>query len=389
MIVTDILAWVLIALLAVPSIVFVVECLSGFSGQPDEDAGTAPPFAVLVPAHDEARGIAGTIAAIQAQLRPCDRLLVVADNCSDDTLAVTLSCDARAVVRHDPSRRGKGFALAAGRDALQLEPPAVVIVVDADCRPERGALQRLAATAAKNGAVVQALYLLETDPNANARSGISTFAFLVKNKIRQRGLARLGAPALLQGTGMAFPWRVFADAPLASDEIVEDLELGLKLALSGSAIRFFEPAVFVSRASSGSALVSQRTRWEHGSIGMARRYVPVLAKAILRGRFELLALLLDLFVPPLALLVLAATAATILVTAYGVYRSDLALSLAAPTIPVVLGIVVTAMWSRFGRASLPFGALMRVPAYMWWKIPIYLRLIAAPERRWIRTGRDE
>ena len=44
-----------------------------------------PPVAVLVPAHDEAGGIVATLASITRQLRPGDRLLVVADNCSDET----------------------------------------------------------------------------------------------------------------------------------------------------------------------------------------------------------------------------------------------------------------------------------------------------------------
>ena len=42
-------------------------------------------LAVLVPAHDEGAVLLQTISDIQMQLRPGDRLLVVADNCTDDT----------------------------------------------------------------------------------------------------------------------------------------------------------------------------------------------------------------------------------------------------------------------------------------------------------------
>jgi hypothetical protein len=38
---------------------------------------------VLVPAHNEESGIAATLAALLPQLAAGDRLLVVADNCSD------------------------------------------------------------------------------------------------------------------------------------------------------------------------------------------------------------------------------------------------------------------------------------------------------------------
>ena len=43
--------------------------------------------AVLVPAHDESAGLTATLANIKAQIAAADRLLVVADNCADDTAA--------------------------------------------------------------------------------------------------------------------------------------------------------------------------------------------------------------------------------------------------------------------------------------------------------------
>ncbi|MEP6633604.1 MAG: hypothetical protein ABJA62_05285, partial [Luteimonas sp.] len=49
------------------------------------DATPRPSVAVLMPAHDEASGVANAIASVQAQLATADRVLVVADNCSDTT----------------------------------------------------------------------------------------------------------------------------------------------------------------------------------------------------------------------------------------------------------------------------------------------------------------
>src|SRR5216683_6980628 len=67
--------------------------------------------AVLIPAHDEANGIVTTLDDIKVQLRPTDRVLVVADNCSDDTAAIAFSSGAEVTVRSDPARIGKGYAL--------------------------------------------------------------------------------------------------------------------------------------------------------------------------------------------------------------------------------------------------------------------------------------
>ena len=48
---------------------------------------------------------------------------------------------------------------------------------------------------------------------------ISSFAMLVKNRVRSQGMVRMGGAALLTGTGMAFPWPLFADAPLPLSEV--------------------------------------------------------------------------------------------------------------------------------------------------------------------------
>src|ERR1700730_7389902 len=58
------------------------ECSVGPSG------GNCARIAVIVPAHNESVGILPTLADIKAQLRASDRLLVVADNCTDDTASV-------------------------------------------------------------------------------------------------------------------------------------------------------------------------------------------------------------------------------------------------------------------------------------------------------------
>ena len=91
-------------------------------------------LAVLVPAHDEGAVLLQTIADIQMQLRPGDRLLVVADNCADDTAGIARAAGAEVVERHDPDKRGKGYALDFGIRHLALDPPEVVIIIDADCR---------------------------------------------------------------------------------------------------------------------------------------------------------------------------------------------------------------------------------------------------------------
>jgi glycosyltransferase involved in cell wall biosynthesis len=67
--------------------------------------------------------IAATVAALRADLTETDRLLVVADNCRDGTAQAAAAAGAEIVERHDPSRHGKGYALAFGVEHLS-KPPA-------------------------------------------------------------------------------------------------------------------------------------------------------------------------------------------------------------------------------------------------------------------------
>ena len=275
---------VLAIALAIPALVLFVEIVAALFARPHgEQEGTAPArprFAVLMPAHDEAAGIAASIATILPQLHSGDRLLVVADNCSDATAAAARGAGAEVVERHDLSHRGKGYALDFGVRALEGDCPPVVIVVDADCSVDAQALHRLATRCAEVGRPVQALYLMHAPPGAGLRLRIAAFAWIVKNRARPLGLLRLRLPCQLMGTGMAFPWGLLRDAPLASGHLVEDMQLGIDLAMAGAAYalgarpsfgdRERRPAAAVARAGAAPDVVAGAgTRSVRAAAGVA------------------------------------------------------------------------------------------------------------------------
>lgn len=384
------LDWIAFILVAPSMGMLTAECLAAFrSGRNDRaPLPEAPPFAIVMPAHNEAGGIAESIAAAMAQLRPCDRLIVIADNCDDATAAIARHAGAAVAVRTCLHHRGKGFALDFGRDALRHDPPAIVVVLDADCQPAPGALLRLSAAAGRHRAAVQGLYLMAAAAPAGTVIAFSLFAFMVRNRVRQRGLQRLCGQALLQGTGMAMPWPIFRDAPLASADLVEDLQLGLDLFLDGRTVRFEEQAVFTSPAASRSATVAQRTRWEHGRLALAMRYVPRLLRAAAGGRWPAALLALDLAVPPLSLLILLALAALLFTGLTGAWAGDFVpLLLLAGLVLLMCGSLLL-VWHRWGQALLPRHLLPALPAYLLWKLPIYVRFLFRREREWLRTGRE-
>jgi glycosyltransferase involved in cell wall biosynthesis len=123
-------------------------------------ASVRPRVAVLVPAHDEHAGIGALVEHIRLHLRPSDRLLVVADNCQDETATIAADHGAEVLVRDDPKRRGKGFALAAGLRHLAQVPPEVVVFVDADCRFDLEGVDLIARACAACDAPVQCRNLM-------------------------------------------------------------------------------------------------------------------------------------------------------------------------------------------------------------------------------------
>jgi cellulose synthase/poly-beta-1,6-N-acetylglucosamine synthase-like glycosyltransferase len=389
-----VLAALLLLGIALPNLVIATELWAGlFPRVRALPGGPVPRTAVLVPAHDEAAGIADTLARVRPVLPAGARLLVVADNCTDDTAARARAAGAEVTERHDPAARGKGHALAHGRAVLAADAPEVVpevvVVLDADCVPEPGALERLARGAAASGRPVQASYLFEPRPAASPMVRISGFAFLTKNLVRQAGLARIGAPAALTGSGMAFPWGLFAAAPLATADIVEDLAIGVALARAGSAPRFDAGATIWTAPATAGATVAQRTRWEHGFVATARRVSgPLVAEGLRRGRPGLAWLGLHVAVPPLALLLgLDAAALGLIALLWALGASALPLALGLVLVGAV-GLGVVAAWARHGRAQVSAGDLARAPLYLLWKLPIYLKLVrGGAETRWVRTER--
>ena len=100
-----------VAVLLIEVIVATVSSGRDLAGSDCASDNVWPRMAVLVPAHNESCGLLPTLEDIKPQLRPCDRMLVIADNCTDDTAAVAAACGAEVIERRDAAKRGKGYAL--------------------------------------------------------------------------------------------------------------------------------------------------------------------------------------------------------------------------------------------------------------------------------------
>ena len=343
--------------------------------------------AVLIPAHDEEMVISATVTALRAGSTGT-RIVVVADNCRDRTAALARRAGAECIIRTDPLRRGKGYALAAGRDYLQADPPGSVIVLDADCRIDDDGIARLANHCRSSNGPVQATNLILGGESEGPKVAISNFAMMVKNLFRARGMVRLGGGGLLFGTGMAFPWPLFASLELATGDATEDIRMGLELVRDGQLVKLADDVHVTSPPAALDDTRGQRSRWEHGFLAnMGRHAIPLIIMGITRRRRAPLAIGMHMLIPPLALLV-ASGLIVLAIAMLGAlslgYLAPVAVLLAAF---VLAAVALMAAWAAGGSRVLPLRDLATIPHYVLWKLPIYANFLHRRQISWNRTAR--
>jgi cellulose synthase/poly-beta-1,6-N-acetylglucosamine synthase-like glycosyltransferase len=396
------LAVAIAAISAVPVLVFAVQVLAG-SWAPSNRSRPNPKaesgskrlsiVAALVPAHNESAGLRPTLLALKKELQPQDRLIVIADNCADDTAEQAHSLGAEVLVRVDTALRGKGYALDHGWQHLRNSDklPDYILIVDADCVTHPGAVAALVRMADGGSRPVQARYLCTNGAAPSIKLKVSEFAWLVKNWIRPLGYFRLGLPCQLAGSGMLFPRACLESHTLASGHLVEDLQLGLALAVDDMAPLYCENALVTSYFPTDvSALQSQRKRWEHGHLAMIGQTLPGLVRQwFSRPRSSVAALALDLAVPPLTLLLFTQTVVLLFSgIVYLLNGSSLPFFVSGISIILLTSSILLA-WRCHGRSILGIKDIAGGIIYMIGKLPIYAQYVFARQTEWVRTKRDD
>ena len=381
-------------ILIIPCVVFFMECFAAFVAKTDLESDSKnldrPKTTVLIPAHNEAEQIKEVIEVLQQQVTERDEIIVIADNCHDNTAKLARSTGVKVLERENLHDRGKGYALDYAIKQIENSPPEVLVILDGDCIIEPNTIKNITRKAIATGRPVQSTYLMEQPENPGLKDNISMFAIKIKNLVRLLGLKRMGWHCLLTGSGMAFPWSLIERVSLAGSKTTDDMQLTVDLALAGSTPVFCENAFVVGRLMKDKAAKSQRSRWEHGHLEMILVEVPRLLKAFLKtGNMAALGLALDIFIPPLSLLVITWTGSMI-ITWLAV--ATLGISILPGILVTIAGVFLLAAvlfaWAGFGRSDISLKNLIAIPFYVLSKIPIYLKFIVKPQSRWLKTERD-
>jgi cellulose synthase/poly-beta-1,6-N-acetylglucosamine synthase-like glycosyltransferase len=232
---------------------------------------------VLIPAHNEAAGIAATVGTVLAQTRPADAVLVIADNCTDDTERLAREAGAQTLVTVGNSDRKAG-ALNQALAALDptLTDDDAVLVMDADTLLQPDFIE--VSTARLTGRVggVGGMFL-----GRPADTVLGLLQRMEYHRYAREPRRHGGRCAVLTGTGTLFSVRALREVRAARLEgrrlpagtgvydthsLTEDNELTLALRTLGWESVSSGAAVVTDVMETVSALAAQRHRWYLGAM---------------------------------------------------------------------------------------------------------------------------
>lgn len=256
-----------------------------FLYKPAENYVKHPPtlrFVILVPAHNEALGIFDTLNNLKEIDYPENLydVIVIVDNCTDNTAEVVKTAGIKYIERNDPERKGKGYALEYAISKLVKENYDAFVIVDADSLINKSFLMVMNNRLLSGQKVIQSY-----DGLANPDSTALTYLFFIgntiENKLFYEAKSRLGLSANLRGNGMCFSCDILLRFPWDVYSITEDTEYGLKLIQHGIKINFASEAItYAKQPETLQQAKTQRIRWASGNFKISKSYI---IKLILRG----------------------------------------------------------------------------------------------------------
>ncbi|WP_293369536.1 glycosyltransferase family 2 protein [Nevskia sp.] len=348
-------------------------------------------FDVIVPAHNESSVIRRTVLSLKAIDWPADRyrVLVVADNCTDDTAALARIAGATVLERHNDALRGKGYALDHAFSASRAEGWAdAVVVIDADAEVSPNLLEACASRIERGAQAVQVHYGI-LNPMASWRTRLLTIAKASFHIVRSRARERLGLSCGIRGNGWCVTHRLLIEVPYQAFSLTEDLEYSITLGLAGHRVHYADEAFSNADMVTGGEIAGkQRQRWEDGRFAMIR----AKTGTVLRAAFTMpskvcLDIACDLLVLPLSYVALSVVAllglAAVGVLAFSVSTTWLWLALAC-----LLSIVTYVMrgWQLSGLGKQGLIDLARAPFFIAWKVVLMLK--RREGKGWVRTDRE-
>lgn len=352
-------------------------------------------FAIVLPAHNEERVIAKTLYSLHGLVYPKNLydLIVVADNCRDDTARIARNLGAIVLEMFNEKECGKDYALRWAFDQILdwNKNYEAIIVFDSDSLVSGNYLEVMNYYMDQGSEVIQSSDLVLPQPEV-WNNEVTRIGFLLYNFVKPMGRKVLGFNMGLRGNGMCMSTEVLRHIPWQAWPLTEDVEYGLNLILNDVQIDFApEASIWAQMSNRPENTESQHKRWKMWRYPIIREFAPkLLAAAVKQRSFKHLDTFIDLITPPLA-------------------NTSLFVSIICGLNAVMWALgwfPVTFLWLWLGIAGLGalhlfvglfaagadkmlYKSLLYIPMYAVWKVILYAKAnLTKRKKQWIHTRRE-
>ena len=245
-------------------------------------------FMAIIPAHNEESVISNLIESLKAQTYDKDLydIYVIADNCTDNTAAMSKKAGAIVYERFDQTKKTKGFALDwflkqkikenADYDAL--------FIFDADNIVDKNFITNMNKKLCQGEEVVQGYRDIKNPTDSWVTAGYALF-YWTMHKFYHFARYNIGLSPLLNGTGFMVKFALIKNTGWDTVTLTEDIEFSLKRIIKGKRLGWATDAIVYDEQPVGfKASWSQRSRWTVGHIQCMETYTKDLAKAVIEHK---------------------------------------------------------------------------------------------------------
>lgn len=348
-----------------------------------------PRLVFIVPAHNEALLIHDCVASLVSMDYPPSRrrVIVIADNCTDETARIAREARAECFERFDLVHPGKPHALAWLLRRLSLTDAEAYVIVDADTVVAPSFARGFAALSPLEDIAAQAFVgtLNEWDNWLTRLAGVlARCRYQVTYPLRDEA----GLQCPLTGNGMCIGRNLLVKDGWQAFSLTENWELYARYTAEGVPIRFAPGArLFTQQVRSMSQGRTQRSRWLAGRSWVLRTWAARILRSRSASVLDKLATLGELagLSPVLHLMAALGTAviALILPAPWAAVVGSLALaSLASPVITTMK------VLARHPHPASTAAAFLRLPVYAVWRASVAAGTLLLPSSgEWRKTER--
>lgn len=243
-------------------------------------------FAALIAARNEEKVIGSLIKSIKEQNYPKDLIdiIVIADNCDDDTAEVARRAGAIVYERFNKNEVGKGYVLKFVFEKILSERDVydAFCVFDADNLVEKDFFAHMNFALSKGAQLAQG-YRDMKNPSDNWIAGGHSIFYWMENRFFDYARDEMGLSAIINGTGFMVTSDYIRRYGYDVHTVTEDVELTVQSVINGERVAWVPQAkVYDEQPVTLSQSMAQRSRWVSGFIQNSRDYFKEFCHSIRR-----------------------------------------------------------------------------------------------------------